>query len=97
MKVYIILYSSLDLEDSIVDIDNVYSSHDEALKRLHELVEDEMDINELSTDAGNGEQEDGTYKQWGYQGEDQWIYHSGDYPDEMTYDISISIVEREIL
>ena len=98
MKVYIILYSNLCTEDNIIEIDNVYSSYDEALKRLHELVEDEMDRLELSTDAGNiGESEDVTEnQQWGYCGEDQWIYHGFDIVD-LTEDISYSIVEREIL
>lgn len=103
MKVYIILYSSLctEDEDNIIEIDDVYSSYDEARKRLHELVEDEMDRLELSTDAGNIEiLEDGEYnKQWGYcycEG-DQWIYHSYDLHGFPCDEISYSIVEREIL
>lgn len=97
MKVYIILYSCLctEDEDNIIEIDDVYSSYDEARKRLHELVEDEMDRLELSTDACNIEEPEDDAN-WGYQGEDQWIYHSCDYLGE-TYDISYSIVEREIL
>lgn len=104
MKVYYIIHSNLSYGCHVNDEDTiktygVWTSKDEAIKKLHDLVEHEMSWQELPKISGYVEDpnDEDHYKEWGYNDDEtSWNYYSCD-PYDGPYEISISIIEKELI